>query len=183
MYRKMHEEGDPLNALNADQTFDGSFIKPHIQTIGRFIKGSHSKSLLDYGCGKARIYQQPKDLKTLWGLDEIQLYDPGCEPYQAYPSGQYDAVISTDVLEHITKKDMDWVLADILGFARKLVFLNIACYPAQKTRPNGENAHITQENPGWWLDMIHGVKRTNPQIPNVFLIIADEDRKLVIVEL
>ncbi len=190
MYQQMHSEGDAINAIEAEKTFDGNSLTSHVQAIGNCIRMSQSKTLLDYGCGKARVYenaeaqspdgQTVKGLKAIWGLDEISLYDPGYAPYQGYPTGQYDAVISTDVLEHITKEDMDWVVAEILGFAQKFVFLNIACYPAKKILPNGENAHITQESPGWWLDLIHGIWRSNFDSLEVFLAIDDKDMKRVV---
>ena len=193
MYQQMHSEGDAINAIEAERTFAGHSLVPHVQAIGNCIRRLQSKTLLDYGCGKAMAYehttgqspdgQTKKGLKAIWGLDEICLYDPGYAPYQEYPTGQYDAVISTDVLEHITKEDMDWVVAEILGFAQKVVFLNMACYPAKKILPNGENAHITQESPGWWLDLIHGIKRSNFDFLEVLLAIDDKDKNRVVAKL
>lgn len=193
MYQKMHSEGDVGNAISSEETFDGRSLMPHVQAIGNCIRGSQSKTLLDYGCGKAGAYdhataQTPdgktlEGLKAIWGLEEVRLYDPGFAPHQEFPVGKYDAVISTDVLEHITKEDMDWVIEEILGFANKFVFLNIACYPAKKILPNGENAHITQESPGWWLDLVHGIKHPEHDFLKVFLVIDDEHKNRVFVEL
>jgi len=193
MNQQMHSKGDAINAIEPENTFDGRSLMPHVPIIGNCIEGSQSKTLLDYGCGKAGAYehataqspdgQTVKGLRAIWGLDEICLFDPGYAPYQEFPTGMFDAVISTDVLEHITKEDMDWVVAEILGFAQKFAFLNIACYPAKKTLPNGENAHITQESPSWWLDLIHGIKRSNFDFLKVFLVIDDKEMKRVIIEL
>ena len=132
MYQQMHSEGDIKNAIEAEKTFDGRSLREHVPIIGKWIEESQSKTLLDYGCGKAGLYEQAtsqtpdgqtlKGLKAIWGLDEICLYDPGYSPYQEFPTGQFDAVISTDALEHITKEDMDWVVDEILRFSRKFVF-------------------------------------------------------------
>ncbi len=193
LYKEMHQSGDVTNAIAPEETFDGRSLLPHIKAIGNCIKATQSKTLLDYGCGKAGAYEHAslklpngesiKGLKSIWGLEEIRLYDPGFAPYQEYPTAKYDAVISTDVLEHITKEDMDWVIEEILGFAKKFVFLNVACYPAKKVLPNGENAHITLETPGWWLDLVHEAKRSRFDDLKVYMIVYDQKLRQIFVEL
>jgi len=37
------------------------------------------------------------------------------------------------------------------------VYANIASYPAQKTLPNGENAHCTIRPAEWWLEKIRAL--------------------------
>ena len=86
-------------------------------------------------------------------------------------------------MEHITKEDLDWVVDEILGFANKFVYLNIACYPATKILPNGENAHVTQESPGWWLDLINGAKYRSSNSARILLAIDDEKKERIYTEL
>jgi len=192
MYQTMHSEGDKANAIAAEETFDGRSLMPHVQVIGNCIQRTQSKSLLDYGCGKAgaderATAQTPdgrtvKGLQAIWGLQTVRLFDPGVPSFAEFPTGKYDAVICTDVLEHITKEDMDWVVDEILSFANKFVFLNVACYPAMKTLPNGENAHITQESPGWWLDLVQGVKTAKYDALTIFLVIDDAEKNRIMIE-
>lgn len=193
MYQTMHENGDTANEIPASETFDGRSLAPHIDQINNLIQATQSKTYLDYGCGKAESYDKLKvkvkdgreiiGLRNLWSGLDIRLYDPGYGPFQAFPDGMYDAVVSTDVLEHITKEDMPWVIDEILGFANKFVYLNIACYPAKKILPNGENAHITQESPGWWVDLVHEIKRNKYNNLVVVLAIDDKYLKRVVVQL
>ena len=42
------------------------------------------------------------------------------------PTGQFDGVISTDVLEHCPEPDLPWILDEMFGAARKFIFANIA---------------------------------------------------------
>ena len=66
------------------------------------------------------------------------LYDPAIPEYEILPDGQFDGVISFDVLEHIPKQDLEWVITEIFSFSKKIVFLNIACYPAGVILPDGK---------------------------------------------
>lgn len=164
LYGSMHARGDTLNEIPAEQTFSGISLPPHVQMIGALLRTVGARTLLDYGAGKGQSYDTTeartpdgrvvRGLKQIWGLDAVTLYDPGYEPYRALPTGTFDAVISTDVLEHCPEEDLDWILEEIFSYATRLVYLCIACYPAGKTLPTGENAHITIKPPGWWVDKL-----------------------------
>lgn len=164
LYKRMHRHGDTRNNVPPEKTFDGHSLGPHVQTITRLLGSYGARSLTDYGCGKAIGYtdavivgqdgKQHKGLLQYWAPVAITLYDPGNPLHDAYPEKQTDVVISTDVLEHIPAEDIPWVLDSMFSLARRFVYLSIACYAAAKSLPSGENAHITQKSPGWWLDQI-----------------------------
>lgn len=174
LYKKMHAEGDQANNIPATQTFQGISLIPHVQAIGMLLQRHGARTLLDYGAGKAEGYEKVQattpdgrtvtGLKAIWGLESITLYDPGYEPHSTLPSGTFDAVICTDVLEHCPEEDIDWILDELFAYARKFVFCSIACYPAKKILPNGENAHITQMSPGWWLDKLEACQLRHPSV-------------------
>lgn len=96
-------------------------------------------------------------LQGYWNVDHIQCYDPGFAPFSQLPVDRFDGTICIDVLEHITEPDLPWVLDELFGYARKFVYANIACYPAKKHLPNGQNAHCTVRSPDWWTGLIHAV--------------------------
>ena len=163
LYVTMHARGAPEQGDRAEDMFAGTSLRPHVEAIGHLIRGTGARTLLDYGCGKARLYGAPAKafggapgttLQQHWGLDEIALYDPAYPSHDTLPSGTFDGVICTDVLEHVPQDDVAWVLGEIFGYARKFVYLNVACYPAKKILPNGENAHCTIQPQEWWLARI-----------------------------
>ncbi len=183
LYRQMHEQGDAVNNIPAEQTFQGISLPPQADVVRQLIQHFQAKSLLDYGCGKALAYglaeftlpdgSKQTGLRAFWGIDDITLYDPGYAPYSALPTGRYDVVISTDVLEHVCEEDLDWVIGEIFGYAKKAVYCTVACYPARKSLPNGENAHVTLQQPDWWKAVFRRVAERHPGIPYYVTFMLD----------
>ena len=162
-YQEMHVHGAVDQNIPAAETFDGRSLPKHAANIETIISVLGSRTILDYGSGKGKQYEpgavnfpagmQHADIRSYWNVETITCYDPGYEPFSTLPSGTFDGVVSTDVLEHCPKEDIPWLIDEIFAFARDFVYLNVACYPASKTLPNGENAHCTLEPPEWWSEL------------------------------
>ena len=146
LYRLTHEQHPDY--------FAGYSIMEYVFDIGQLIKYSNITTAIDYGCGKARAWKN-NNLKALWKLQDIQLYDPGVEEYAIKPYTPRDLVICTDVMEHVPEHLVDEVLADICRLAKKAVFLNISTRPASKLLVDGSNAHATVKPAAWWQAKIN----------------------------
>ncbi|NKC15438.1 MAG: hypothetical protein GKR94_25565 [Gammaproteobacteria bacterium] len=104
------------------------------------------------------------DVKALWGVSDIAFYDPAFEPYCAVPSGRFDGVICTDVLEHCPEQDVHWIIDDLFRYAASFLFCTISCQLASKKLPTGENAHITVKPPHWWGETFNSVASEHPKV-------------------
>lgn len=174
LYRRMHLEGVPQAKLPPERTFGGSSLRFHLVAIRELIAASGARTLLDYGSGKGMLHDlQPlplpdggsaPSLMAYWGLERVRCYDPAYAPFAERPAETFDLVICTDVLEHCPEEDIDWILGEIFGFARRAVFLCIAAYPANKTLPNGENAHATVRPPRWWAERLSHAALRRPGV-------------------
>ena len=166
-YQILHTKG--LKDRPGNAFFNGISLAVHIERLTKLMLLEGVKSLLDYGCGKALLYDDmkykempidkngqvlPKPLSKLWQLDYFSLYDPAYEKYSKLPKGKYDAVICTDVIEHIDEKDVDWILDEIFSYARKFVFVTIACYKALKKFEDGRNLHVNVKQPSYWKEKL-----------------------------
>lgn len=163
MYRDMHEHGERFLGIAANDTFDGRSLAPQAARIKKLVERTGASTVLDYGSGKGTQYD-PKPLRVVgegewegiidyWGVDEVVCFDPAYKPYSTLPTGTFDGVISTDVLEHCPESDVAWIVDEMFGFATKFVFATAACYPANKRLPNGENAHCTIRPTDWWQEV------------------------------
>lgn len=119
-----------------------------------------SETLLDYGCGSCKQYTDHK-LDKFWNLKELYCYDPGLKKFEKKPTKKYDAVINTDVLEHIPEQYVYDVISDIFSYANKLVYFSIATALARAILPNGENAHCTLKTHTEWVNIIRKYKPNN----------------------
>jgi FkbM family methyltransferase len=160
-YRRMHAEGEPNLGLAPEQTFPGASMHGgHVAAVKRMIEQTGARSILDYGSGKGMQYRPQKlmldgrhvadGIAEYWDVDEVRCYDPGYAPFSVLPREPFDGVVCTDVLEHCPEEDVDWIVAEIFSLAARFVYANVACYPAMKRLPSGENAHITIRAPEWW---------------------------------
>jgi len=161
-YGRMHVEGETRLGIPAEQTFPGSSLAPHVTAIKKLIHASSARTILDYGAGKGLQYRPHRvmmegrhvadGIAEYWDVDEVRCYDPGYAPFAALPEGRFDGVICTDVLEHCPEEDLPWIVAELFGFAKCFIYANVACYPASKHLPDGENAHVTIRDPQWWRE-------------------------------
>ncbi len=181
MYREMHFEGEKFLGIPPEKTFPGQSLPPHAGRIKSHIDKFGAKTLLDYGCGKG-IQYKPNPVKVsdgrsfnsipeFWGVT-VALYDPAYTPYSELPQGKYDGVISTDVLEHCPEDDVDWIVDEIFGYANKFVYANVACYPASKRLPNGENAHTTIKPTEYWSSVFKLAAKKHGNLP--WTLVIDE---------
>lgn len=174
MYRQMHINGEQFLGTPAESTFPGFSLDAQLGRIKALIERTGAQVVLDYGCGKGKQYE-PRVIKDgaggqwpgvldYWDIDEIVCYDPCYERYSKLPEGKFDGVISTDVLEHCPEQDVPWIIDEIFSYATRFVFANVACYPAHKRLPNGENAHCTIKPVEWWQELVRGISTRYPGV-------------------
>ncbi|MDH5377118.1 MAG: class I SAM-dependent methyltransferase [Gammaproteobacteria bacterium] len=182
LYTEMHKTDQ--DAQNSElPVFYGLSLGAHIENIRQLALRNNSKSMLDYGCGKALYYQHRnfqlaskpgmviENLVKYWQLEEVALYEPAYAPFNHLPEHKFDAVISTDVLEHCPKDDMEWIIEDLFSHATQFVYASISCLPATKYLPDGQNAHITIEPRSWWEEIILNVASKYPDVDFYFVFI------------
>ncbi len=187
IYRQLHQHGDILNGLPPEKTFSGRTLAAHLDRLKTAIDAYQLRTLLDYGCGKAVAHKTAqlvtpegenlRGLRQILAVDEITLYDPGFEPYRELPTGTFDGVVCTDVLEHIPEEDTDWVIEELFAYAEKFLLCTVACYPASKNLPSGENAHITLKKPGWWIDKIEAAAARRGKVKYFVWVETDTDQR------
>lgn len=129
-------------------------------------------SVLDYGCGGSDWTAAGFDPMTgasaqeFFEVKQVRQFEPARKLLQKKKS---DCVVCFDVLEHIFLADIKTVVRDLFSLSKKLLVVNVACYSANALLPNGENAHVTIREPGWWKGMIDSVAADFPSV-NVILI-------------
>lgn len=156
-YRELHK---------SEKKFPGFSIKAALPQIVMLVSGTKPRSILDYGCGKGRQYSE-QNIHQQWGGMLPWLYDVGVPAFMERPAGAFDAVICTDVMEHIAEPDVDAILGDIFSFLPRrddggisFAAFWIACRPAKrKTLADGRNVHLTVQPEQWWQRRLDAFKR------------------------
>jgi hypothetical protein len=146
-YRKLAE--------TADGNFQGLSIINHTRSIGTLIRQVNARTLLDFGCGRGDAYRSPHKIHHQWGIPRqfVTLYDPAFYRMDTIPTGSFDIVVCSDVLEHIPEDEVDEFIARLFSHAKKAVWASVCCRPAKKFFPDTEvNLHVTQKPYDWWRE-------------------------------
>ena len=67
--------------------------------VDKFFKDYQPTSVLDFGCGKGALIASVRELNP--GIVS-EGYDPGNPEFARLPDRTFDAIVSTDALEHIS---------------------------------------------------------------------------------
>lgn len=119
--------------------------------VDPFIQEYLPATLLDFGCGKGALIAA---IRTKYPQVQCWGYDPGNPDYQVVPDRTFDAVISTDAIEHIEPEHLAESLGLIDRMIERCAFFRIACHPAKKNLPDGRNCHLIVQEPAWWREQI-----------------------------
>ena len=108
-------------------------------------------TLLDHGTGNGGL---PKIINIEAPTIQAVGYDPAVELFSKKINQKFDIVTSIDVLEHITRDDINRTLDEIHNATNKFFFFCIDLIPAIKQTSDGRNAHFLLAPSDWWLGQI-----------------------------
>jgi hypothetical protein len=119
--------------------------------VSKMIEKHQVDEVLDYGAGSRLTL-----INTIRAHDlcrrpfKYTPYEPAVDEYSAIPEPT-EMVVCFDVLEHIEPECLDDVLDDLKRCTLRLGIFTVSTGPAEKTLPDGRNAHLIQEPASWWL--------------------------------
>lgn len=160
-YRALHQN---------DKRFSGNSILKYADAIAELVREHGAKRLLDYGSGKGYQYLATR-IHERWGGVLPYCYDVGVRQLATCPTGMFDGIICTDVMEHIEEGDIGDILGHIFWNALPtgFVFFGISCIPSRaKVLPDGRNVHLTVRPPEWWARRLLKVAGPEHHVVAVF---------------
>lgn len=145
--------------------------------VSQIINRLKVTQLLDYGCGKGRLFQSLKVGHEM----KLQAYDPGIPAFAGEPVPM-QMVACIDVLEHVEPECLDAVLDDLVRVTETVGFFTICTVPAERTLSDGRNAHLIQHDLGWWFEKINSrfdIQTLQAVGDSFFVIVYAKPRPLV----
>ena len=113
-----------------------------------FFNKHSCKTVLDFGCGKGKLIEVLNNSGF-----ECKGYDPALPQFETFPSESFDAVVCTDVLEHLDETLND-ELKLILSVSPKCIYFNVA-FDKARMLPDGKTPrHSLMKPPAWWLEKL-----------------------------
>lgn len=154
MQREMHTQGNY-----------GLWGAHDISTVGRGLLTLYDTmkrplTILDYGCGSGALASL---VEEVFNIANVTRYDPFHPKWGGdRPVAIHDVVTCCDVMEHVEPQCVDNTLRYISERCRYMGLFYIATEEAEKTLPDGRNAHICLRGPKWWVGRLtdHGFVTT-----------------------
>lgn len=140
-----------LQETHTEQKRWGNGGKYHWQSVATFARTLQASTILDYGCGQGLL---KKNLLVEYPHLTVSEYDPGLPGRDTVPTGVYDIVACTDVLEHVEPDRVDLTLEHMRSLTAKGLFAIISLRPAALVLTDGRNAHLTVQPAEWWEQRI-----------------------------
>lgn len=116
-------------------------------TADAFLYPVGACKVLDYGSGAGTL----SEALERRGYDVTE-FDPAIEGKDEPPESTFDAVVTTDVLEHVEPELIDNVM-DYIAARAPCVFAVIATRKAVNKLPDGSNAHPLVKDAQWWKQL------------------------------
>lgn len=113
------------------------------------LEGVEIKTVLDWGAGAQTLGKALRNARTAW---VVSSYDPAIPGIDTRPETTFDAVVSTDVLEHIPYEEIDSVIQELVALTGKIGYHHIATFPASLRLPDGRDAHLILQPAAWWKE-------------------------------
>ncbi len=146
-------------AKTADGNFQGLSILKHKESIRTFVQSTGAKTMLDFGSGRGDAYRSPHKLHHYLGLPRaaVTLYDPafatdGVFSTSTLPTGQFDLVVCSDVVEHLVPEEVPEFVARLFSYAKTGVWASFCSREAKKFFADGRNLHTCVRPPEWWQE-------------------------------
>jgi len=133
--------------LHDDKPEYGVSASKDAGTIVKLERSAGYKVILDFGCGKGAL--KPAVAQIAPDLTILE-FDPAVPGKDQLPQQEVHLIAALDVMEHIEPEYLNAVFETMCALKPHGVLMKIALTPAQKTLPDGRNAHLIVESPEWW---------------------------------
>lgn len=147
-----------------NKTWSGKATFQYADQIKQLVNKHNAKSLIDYGCGKAKHYDEESHIKIegqtfdKWlGIESVFKYDPCVEGLDILPTEglKFDAVIAIQSLTAVPDNDIERVADYLMSITKKFCFIGNSC-PQTITKSNkivADQQYFQEERTiEWWQD-------------------------------
>ena len=141
--------------------------------LGILRKHAYITRVLDFGAGKGslgRYIRGELDREITW-VD----YDPGISGIDEIPYGEFDMVVSTDVLEHVEPAKVDATIQLLASKTKTILISYISCMYTEfyfdEGPFEGQDLHLSVHDPIWWKE------KFDELLPHMHLFIYEDRLK------
>ena len=138
--------------------------------IGAVLRSANARDALHFSFGSNHLAAE------LAGLS-VTRYDPVANPDTPPPASAFDAVVCSEVLQHVGVANVRWVVQELFNRARRCVIATVTDVPGVEVLPNGNRLERRSEDPFWWYAHFESVGMGRPDIEWCLVLRSGGGRK------
>jgi hypothetical protein len=126
---------------------------------------AEAKSVLEYSLGA-----EDAGGGALGGIDcggaglAIARYDPATRALSERPSSRFDGVACLEGLDFLPDEDVPWVVDELFGYARRLVYAAVSDRALSKPLPGGTRLDSRPRDRSWWYEHFETAAARHPDV-------------------
>ena len=127
--------------------------KPWGGTMGKYAgevltRSREGDRILDFGCAKQDLKKRIKELAG--DVIEVVGYDPAQPGLDVFPSGTFDTVVATDVLEHVEPDMLESTMRNLEAVCKRQMYFVVGTVLTGNQLPDGRDHHLIVQPRRWW---------------------------------
>lgn len=131
----------------------------------QLLEECHARSVLDCrinAVSSSSLLRFPEVAKA--GIEQVVEFDPTSPVHKAAPATHVDAVVCLETLEFVPDDDIPWLLGQLFGSAKRLVYCCVCEKPQRQHLANGAELRRRIRTIEWWQYQFEIVARHHPAV-------------------
>lgn len=124
-----------------------------------------ARTILAYGLGKGNDGHGAPGVRVCQPAGQtVTRYALAFSPLTAQPSGRFDGVVCTEVLEYLPDEDVSWGIDELFRYAGQFVYATVTTYSRTKMLADRTGLHNRPRDQSWWLAHFEAASARHPAI-------------------
>ncbi len=153
------------NGLRESRPSEGLGSSEEIPGLQDLVTAVEARTILAYGLSQGRDGHGASGVRICHPTGQtVARYALAFSPVTEQPSGRFDGVVCTEVLEYLPDEDVPWVIDELFRHAGRFVYATVTIYSRTQVLADGTSLQNRPCNQSWWVAHFEAASARHPAI-------------------